>query len=85
MWPMTWEKNLIKGSLDFIALNYYFPYMTTVGYSVPSVGYWEDENITTSFNESWKLSETGWGIDANGLKELLIYSCLLYTSDAADE
>jgi beta-glucosidase len=52
--------------------------MTTVGYSVPSVGYWEDENITTSFNESWKLSETGWGIDANGLKELLIYSYSRY-------
>jgi beta-glucosidase len=53
--------------------------MTTVGsYPVPSVGYWEDENITTSFNESWKLSETGWGIDANGLKELLIYSYSRY-------
>lgn len=70
------QKKLLVGSLDFVAINYYFPYVTSPG-TIPTTdtpSYFKDMNVTTEFDESWPLSQTGWGIYAPGLKDLLIYT-----------
>jgi len=74
------QKKLIMGSLDFVAINYYFPYVTTAGTVSPSAPptFDKDMNITSYFAKEWPLSETGWGIYATGLRDLLIYSSTKY-------
>jgi len=70
------QKKLLVGSLDFVAINYYFPYVTSPG-TIPTTdtpSYFKDMNVTTEFDASWPLSQTGWGIYAPGLKDLLIYT-----------
>jgi beta-glucosidase len=37
-------------------------------------------NITSTFDESWPLSQTGWGIYGPGLRDLLLYSSKRYPS-----
>jgi beta-glucosidase/6-phospho-beta-glucosidase/beta-galactosidase len=37
----------------------------------PSVN--KDQNVSNTFDPAWPLSETGWGIYAPGLKDLLLY------------
>lgn len=70
------QVKLVKGSLDFIALNYYAPSMSSPGTSQTSdaPSYWKDINVTGSNDPSWPLSQTGWGIYGPGLKDLLIYT-----------
>lgn len=70
------EKQLVKGSLDFVALNYYFPYLATPANTKASdePSFWKDMNVTSSFDPSWPLSETGWGIYGPGLRDLLLYT-----------
>ncbi len=70
------EKKMVTGALDFVALNYYFPYITSPGTAATtdSDGYFKDMNITSEFAPSWPLSQTGWGIYAPGLRDLLIYT-----------
>ncbi|CAE7383169.1 BGLU30, partial [Symbiodinium microadriaticum] len=74
------QRALIKGSLDFVALNYYFPYMTSPGTFTDEdpPSYFKDMNLTTTFNSSWPLSQTGWGIYGPGLRDLLVYSSKRY-------
>lgn len=70
------QKEMITGSLDFVALNYYFPYMTSPG-TIPESdppSFFKDMNITSTFNSSWPLSQTGWGIYGPGLRDLLLYT-----------
>lgn len=70
------QKELITGSLDFVALNYYFPYIATSGTFKPTdePSFFKDMNVTTTFDESWPLSQTGWGIYGPGLRDLLVYT-----------
>ncbi|RYG68822.1 glycosyl hydrolase family protein [archaeon] len=70
------QKAMVKGSLDFVALNYYFPYVNTPASFQPSDpdGFFKDMNITSTFRPEWPLSETGWGIYGPGLRDLLIYT-----------
>ena len=70
------QLKIVVGSLDFVALNYYFPYISTPGTLQKSdePSYWKDMNVTNSFDPSWPLSQTGWGIYGPGLKDLLIYT-----------
>jgi beta-glucosidase/6-phospho-beta-glucosidase/beta-galactosidase len=72
----TAQQKLVTGSIDFVALNYYFPYMTEPGTlsTSDSPSYWKDENTTLTFNSTWPLSQTGWGIYGPGLKDLLLYT-----------
>ena len=74
------EKELIKGSLDFVALNYYFPYLASPGSLTDSEppSFWKDMNVTSSNDPSWPLSQTGWGIYGPGLRDLLIYTAKTY-------
>jgi beta-glucosidase/6-phospho-beta-glucosidase/beta-galactosidase len=74
------EKDLIKGSLDFVALNYYFPYLASPGTLTDSEppSFWKDMNVTSSNDPSWPLSQTGWGIYGPGLRDLLIYTAKNY-------
>ena len=74
------QRALLVGSLDFVAINYYFPYMTSPGTytSEDTPSYFKDMNITTTFNSSWPLSQTGWGIYGPGLRDLLMYSSKRY-------
>lgn len=66
---------LVKGSLDFVAINYYFPYVTSPGTFSPNdpPSYYKDMNTTTGFG-TWPLSQTGWGMYGPGLRDLLIYT-----------
>lgn len=70
------QKQIVIGSTDFIAINFYFPYVTTAGVAQVSdePGYFKDMNITTTFDASWPLSQTQWGIYAPSLTELLKYT-----------
>lgn len=70
------EKALIKGSIDFVGLNYYFPYESAPGTASidDEPGFFKDMNISDTFAESWPLSQTGWGIYAPGLRDLLLYT-----------
>lgn len=69
------EQALIINALDFVAINYYFPYVISPGTAAADdeAGFYKDMNITTGFSD-WPLSQTGWGIYAPGLKDLLLYS-----------
>lgn len=65
----------IVGAIDFVALNYYFPYLTSPG-TIPTTdapSFFKDMNITTGFGD-WPLSETGWGIYGPGLRDLILYT-----------
>jgi beta-glucosidase/6-phospho-beta-glucosidase/beta-galactosidase len=65
----------VVGAIDFVALNYYFPYLTTPG-TIPESdppSFFKDMNITTGFGD-WPLSQTGWGMYGPGLRDLLIYT-----------
>lgn len=66
---------MVKGSLDFVALNYYFPYLTSPGTAKTEdpAGFFKDMNVTTGFGD-WPLSQTGWGIYGPGLRDLLLYT-----------
>ena len=70
------QKTLLIGALDFVALNYYFPYLSSEGTArvddEPS--FFKDLNISSTFADSWPLSQTGWGIYGPGLRDLLIYT-----------
>lgn len=70
------QKKMVIGSLDFVALNYYFPYITSPGTMTENdpPGFFRDMNITSEFDSSWPLSQTGWGIYGPGLRDLLIYT-----------
>jgi len=70
------QKTLIVGALDFVAINYYFPYIASPGVAQESdePGFFKDMNVTSAFDPSWPLSETGWGIYGPGLRDLLIYT-----------
>jgi beta-glucosidase/6-phospho-beta-glucosidase/beta-galactosidase len=71
------QKEMVKGSLDFVALNFYFPYINTPNYGMdPSAegSYWKDMNVTSFFKPEWPLSQTGWGIYAPGLRDLIMYT-----------
>ena len=70
------QKKLITGAIDFVGLNYYFPYITSPGTAKASDpdSYFKDMNITSEFAPTWPLSQTGWGIYAPGLRDLLIYT-----------
>lgn len=70
------QKKLVMGSTDFIAINFYFPYITSAGtHSINDEDSFDkDMNVTNGFDPSWPLSETGWGIYAPGLTDLLMYT-----------
>jgi beta-glucosidase/6-phospho-beta-glucosidase/beta-galactosidase len=54
------QKKMIIGALDFVAINYYFPYLTSPG-TIPTSdppSFFKDMNITTGFGD-WPLSQTG--------------------------
>jgi beta-glucosidase/6-phospho-beta-glucosidase/beta-galactosidase len=70
------QKTLITGALDFVAINYYFPYIAAPGTALESdpPGFFKDMNVSSTFDPSWPLSETGWGIYGPGLRDLLIYT-----------
>jgi beta-glucosidase len=70
------QKELITGALDFVALNYYFPYIASPGTAkqTDEPSFWKDMNVTQVFDPSWPISETGWGIYGPGLRDLLIYT-----------
>jgi beta-glucosidase len=76
----TEERELITGSLDFVALNYYFPYLASPGTLTDSepASFWKDMNVTSSNDPAWPLSQTGWGIYGPGLRDLLIYTAKTY-------
>jgi beta-glucosidase/6-phospho-beta-glucosidase/beta-galactosidase len=67
---------IVVGSIDFVALNYYFPYVTSPGTmtAADTPSFFKDMNITSLFDPSWPLSQTGWGIYGPGLRDLLIYT-----------
>ncbi len=70
------QKELVTGALDFVALNYYFPYVASPGTAkqTDDPSFWKDMNVTQLFDPSWPLSQTGWGIYGPGLRDLLIYT-----------
>lgn len=70
------EKKMVVGSLDFVALNYYFPYLSTSANTPPDAepSFWKDMNVNNFFDPSWPLSETGWGMYGTGLRDLLVYT-----------
>jgi len=70
------QKKIVIGSTDFVAINFYFPYMTSSGTmtSADTPSYFKDMNITTTFNSTWPLSQTGWGMYGPGLTDLLVYT-----------
>ena len=74
------QQQLVVGSLDFVALNFYSPMLVTPGTSQPSdsPSYWKDENFTAFYDPSWPLSQTGWGIYGPGLRDLLLYTAEHY-------
>ena len=76
------QKEMIIGTMDFVALNYYFPYLASPGTQKQSdpPSYWKDMNVTQTFDESWPLSQTNWGIYGPGLRDLLIYIKNTYVS-----
>lgn len=76
------EREMITGSLDFVGLNYYFPYLVSPGTAKESdpPSYWKDTNTTSTFDESWPLSQTGWGIYGPGLRDLLKYTAENYNN-----
>jgi beta-glucosidase len=55
------QKKLVIGSLDFVAINYYFPYINSAGTMKDSdtPGFFKDMNVTSEFSTSWPLSQTG--------------------------
>ena len=78
------QSKQVKGSLDFVAINYYFPYIASPGAVKPTdePSFFKDMNVTCDFDPSWPLSETQWGIYGPGLKDLLIYTDQKYNKIA---
>lgn len=69
------QLKMVVGALDFVALHYYFPYLTSPG-TIPvtdAPSFFKDMNITTTFG-NWPLSQTGWGMYGPGLRDLLLYT-----------
>lgn len=70
------QVDLVKGSLDFVALNYYFPFVSSPGTftAKDDAGYYKDMNVTNANRPDWPLSQTGWGIYGPGLRDLILYT-----------
>jgi len=68
------EKKLLKGSLDFFAMNHYFSYLTEPAKTTDNLkGFWNDWNLKTSYDPNWILTDTGWPIVPEGLHGLITH------------
>jgi len=80
------QAKMITGAIDFVAINYYFPYVVSPGSALATDpgSIYKDMNITTGFAVdskfygTWPLSQTGWGIYAAGLRDVLLYTSKQY-------
>jgi beta-glucosidase/6-phospho-beta-glucosidase/beta-galactosidase len=76
------ESFLLKGSIDFLGINYYTSNLSTPAKkgkssSVDKDGegsYWKDVNVENTSDPKWSKTYMDWGIHATGLKDLLLYT-----------
>jgi len=66
------QKNLIKNSADFFALNHYSSSLCEEGKTIIGNDYWSDINVTTSYKKEWKLTDMGWAIVPEGIHDILV-------------
>lgn len=69
------EQELLRGSADFLGLNYYAGGFAEAAVDIngrPSPSYVRDENVTITFDDKWPVGESEWlhSVPA-GLRELL--------------
>lgn len=68
------QRDMLKGSADFYALNHYFTFLTEperVSGEKVGESFWNDRNIKTSFDPAWKLTDTYWSIVPEGFYGLI--------------
>jgi beta-glucosidase/6-phospho-beta-glucosidase/beta-galactosidase len=75
------EKELLKGSIDFIGINHYFSELCEADNNEMHADYWTDRNVKTSYNPDWKKTDSGWPIVPEGLRDLLLYIHENWTHD----
>lgn len=67
------ERQLVKGSLDFFAINHYLSHLIKDGGKTRKVTYYDDVNATQKKKPEWKKTDMGWSIVPEGMHDLLEY------------
>jgi len=67
------QKEKVKGSADFLALNHYFSWVTEHGYNKSENDYDADVNSTNSYKKEWKVNNIGFSIVPEGIYESLMF------------
>jgi len=66
------EKNLLKGSMDFYALNHYFTWLAEPARKT-GAGFDYDRNVNLTFDSNWNQTDMEWSIVPEGLHRLIMY------------
>jgi len=66
------EKKLLKGSMDFFALNHYFTWLAE-DKTQTGTGFYHDWKVKETFDPEWKRTDMDWSIVPEGLYKLIIY------------
>ena len=70
------QKDFVRGSADFMAVNYYSSYLATPRPDDPSLppSWWNDRNFVQSRDPSWKRAKSEWLYQVpQGLHDLLVW------------
>eukprot|EP00826_Nyctotherus_ovalis_P060638 TRINITY_DN852_c0_g3_i1.p1 TRINITY_DN852_c0_g3~~TRINITY_DN852_c0_g3_i1.p1 ORF type:complete len:499 (+),score=82.86 TRINITY_DN852_c0_g3_i1:47-1498(+) len=67
------EKTMVKGSIDFFAINHYHSFLAKQGGRRNKVTYFDDVNVTHRRKAEWKSTDMGWPIVPEGMHDLLVY------------
>ena len=69
------QKKKLIGAQDFFAMNHYFTFLAEPEKtSKVGSGFWQDRNIKTSYDESWKRTDTDWPIVPEGFHLLIMHA-----------
>jgi chitinase len=68
------EQELLRGSVDFVGLNYYSSFLATQPKETTSwEGYWSDIYVHFADDESWEQNQMGWNVAPDGLRQILLW------------
>ena len=68
------DRELVRGSADFVGLNYYSALQVSTPKEKASYqGYWADIDTDFHFHPDWEKNDMGWGIVPDGLREMLFW------------
>ena len=76
------ESALLKGSVDFVGLNYYSALQASTPTAPPTLqGYWtSDIDANLHPHPDWRLNDMGWAVVPDGLRNMLVWIARRYNN-----